>query len=731
MKGSFIREWNRICSRKRILFAAAVIPMFSILFMATIFGNGKIENLPVGVADMSNTPFSRQIIRTTDASPIITISPNHIYTNESQAKEALQNMEIYGYISIPPDLSTITYYYHYALLAVGGEVHGAFVKSLGEVSTAIVEEYGNIAGTSTLQTESIISPTNAIYSSSYNSSLNYSTFLSYPFFFVFFQIFILVFTVYIIGTDLNREWLQSAKGNMAVALAGKLAPYTIIFIVQAIAANYIFFFTAAIPLQGSLLALNIASVLIVLATVSLGIAIIALIPKISIAISIASMIGALGATASGVTFPLEDMYTPFTILCSMFPIRHFVLVVQDILYYDAGFAFSWGSYAALGASIFIPLATIPLLERSIEKDAGRPLPVMWGVALVMLGGSIGYGFLYGLLYHPNIVTDIPVAVTDNSSTEQSREFIRRLNATPGVEVYALCPDMNQAKELMKSKRVKGIISIPANFASETATGEQGRFGVNQSTASFLYYLTIQQATAATMLEMNNSLRSDVVKTLPLQQQLEIAQTPTLNTRGVAIYNHSGGYGSYLLPIAIIVIIFQTMLMCGGILAGSRQIHPLKYLPPLCAGYFLLSIFLTGLIPVIFSLPALSNPFELFCFLFLFILATAAFTGAATMMLQDSEEVMLYVPFFSIGLIFLSGTSFPITQIPHFWQLVHYIFPTSAAITGYLKLNSMGGSFHNIIPQLATLAAQLLIYGTIFLLYSRKIVHLHKQKGYNP
>ena len=120
--------------------------------------------------------------------------------------------------------------------------------------------------------------------------------------------------------------------------------------------------------------------------------------------------------------------------------------------------------------------------------------------------------------------------------------------------------------------------------------------------------------------------------------------------------------------------------------------------------------------------------ELFLFIFLFLAASAAFAGTFTLFLKDTEEVMLYVPFFSVGLIFLSGTSFPLVQIPHFWQILHYLVPTSPGVIGYLKLNSMGGTLHNALPQIALLAAQLLIYGTILFIYTRKIVNLQKPSG---
>ena len=40
-----------MCIRDRCI----VLPLFSIFFMATIFGNGQMENLPVGIVDGDNT----------------------------------------------------------------------------------------------------------------------------------------------------------------------------------------------------------------------------------------------------------------------------------------------------------------------------------------------------------------------------------------------------------------------------------------------------------------------------------------------------------------------------------------------------------------------------------------------------------------------------------------------------------------------------------------------------
>ncbi len=73
----------------------------------------------------------------------------------------------------------------------------------------------------------------------------------------------------------------------------------------------------------------------------------------------------------------------------------------------------------------------------------------YAVLLVLMGGIFVYGLLYNYMYAPNIVTDVPVAVVDNSHSELSRDFIRWLDATPQAEISSQAMDYHEAKEWMK------------------------------------------------------------------------------------------------------------------------------------------------------------------------------------------------------------------------------------------------------------------------------------------
>ena len=80
---------------------------------------------------------------TRNISAVPTFKVTRHFVNEEAARKAVQKKEIYGYLSIPPKFeqdaisgknATLSYYYHYALLSVGGELMAAFETSLAPVS---------------------------------------------------------------------------------------------------------------------------------------------------------------------------------------------------------------------------------------------------------------------------------------------------------------------------------------------------------------------------------------------------------------------------------------------------------------------------------------------------------------------------------------------------------------------------------------------------------------------
>ena len=363
----FRRELRRMTSRRIYFASCIVLPLFSLVFMATIFGHGQMENLPVGVVDADQTSLSRSIIRMVDATPELQVTKQ--YANETEARKAIQRKEIYGYLLIPSGIKSLCYYYHNAMLSVGGELHSTFETILKQISvTPIVTEAVGL-GESQTNITSFLVPISEEEMVSYNPNRNYAIYLSQPFFFVFLQVLLLLVTTYALGSEskfgTSDEWLQMAKGNIGIAVIGKLLPYTFIFMVMGVLANVVFFNWMKMPLPCSLWVMIGITILFILATQALALLLYAIFPVLSLIISVVSMIGSLGATLSGVTFPVDFMDTPVYWASFLFPIRHFVEVVQSLLYLGGTFSNYWTNLVVLLLFILSPILLLPRLKRAL------------------------------------------------------------------------------------------------------------------------------------------------------------------------------------------------------------------------------------------------------------------------------------------------------------------------------------------------------------------------------
>ena len=371
-----LRECRRMTSRRLYFGVCLVLPLFTLFFMATIFGNGQMENIPIGIVDQDNTATSRAISRHVAAVPTFKVTLH--FVNEADAREAVQRKIIYGYLSIPPQFeqkaiagkdATLSYYYHYALLSVGGELMAAFETSLAPVALSPILMRAVALGVSREKITTFLLPVQANNHPVYNPSLDYSVYLSQPFFFVLFQVLVLLITVYAVGIEIKFhtaiEWLAIARGNMVTALCGKLLPYTLIFILIGWFANYVMFGVLHIPFKGSWWLLNGTTALFIIATQSLALFMFSLLPAISLSISGVSMVGSLGATLSGVTFPVPNMYPAVRNASYLFPVRHFTEFMQTMLYGGGGFVHLWQSLAILGIFPLLAFLVVPYLKRAI------------------------------------------------------------------------------------------------------------------------------------------------------------------------------------------------------------------------------------------------------------------------------------------------------------------------------------------------------------------------------
>ena len=152
-----------------------------------------------------------------------------------------------------------------------------------------------------------------------------------------------------------------------------------------------------------------------------------------------------------------------------------------------------------------------------------------------------------------MLREVPVAIVDESRTPLSRHYIRLLDATPQVRVQGVLTDIYQARERMKQGEVVGMVFLPQDFEAKVGRGEEAVFISYNNAITFLYYAALKEASSGAMFALNEEVRPGQVVFLDAHVVQPVINTTSIQVQGIALYNGSGGYATYLIPSVLMLI----------------------------------------------------------------------------------------------------------------------------------------------------------------------------------
>ena len=71
-----------------------------------------------------------------------------------------------------------------------------------------------------------------------------------------------------------------------------------------------------------------------------------------------------------------------------------------------------------------------------------------------------YPIVYTLIYNPEVVREMPVAVVDNSRTAASRSLVRSIDALPSAHVVGYASSLSEARQWYASHDCDAGVAIP-------------------------------------------------------------------------------------------------------------------------------------------------------------------------------------------------------------------------------------------------------------------------------
>ena len=365
--GAVVRRELRIMRNRPIYLLGSVVTVaFCAIFFLTFLKQGLPHDLPIGIVDLDNSSLSRNFSRQLDATQLGKVLK---YDSFAEAREDMQSGKITAVCVIPAGMyadvqasrrPTFTYYLN-GLYFVGGALSYKNILTMINLADGAVQR-------EVLRAKGVNVDVHQIG----NQYTNYGYYLTNIFLPGVLALTVVIILIYSLGAELkygtSRHLLSTAGGSMYNALFGKLVVYTTLFSVIGLILILLMYDWMHFPINGSIWNMFLAIVLLVLASESVAIFIIGLLPIPRLALSIGALYSVLAFSMSGFTLPVETMPPYIQGLAEAFPLRHYFQFYSREVIFGTGFAGWWQEVIHLLIFLLLPSLVIYRLRGAYVRQ---------------------------------------------------------------------------------------------------------------------------------------------------------------------------------------------------------------------------------------------------------------------------------------------------------------------------------------------------------------------------
>ena len=354
----FIRECKRIATSKIFIWGFIIAPILSMLVLVYMMDEGLPRKIPIAVVDLDNSATSRKLVRQLDAFPKTDIKFKSL--NFREARQQMEQMKVYAILTIPQNFSTdaasgkqpkLVYYTNNAFL-ISGSLLFQDLKTISTLASASVGlQTGQAKGYTVSQIMPIVQPISVSSNPIGNPWLNYGVYLLSLLLPAILQLLIFMFTVSSFGSELKEgsgRYLLDLSGNSIVkTIIGKMLPYTIVASIIGLLFMSVLYYYLRFPLHCGFCPMFANYVCLIIASQGFGIILMAIFRNYRFALSIASLLGMVTFSIMGMSFPVLAMSGALQSLANIFPMRHFMLIYNDLALNGYPIGYATYHYAAL------------------------------------------------------------------------------------------------------------------------------------------------------------------------------------------------------------------------------------------------------------------------------------------------------------------------------------------------------------------------------------------------
>ena len=365
---------------------------------------------------------------------------------------------------------------------------------------------------------------------------------------------------------------------------------------------------------------------------------------------------------------------------------------------------------------------------AVFRDELRRIFALRPVFSVLIVGSAFYAVFYPQPYLNEALRNVPIAVVDADGTSASRELARRIDATSDIAVAMVLPDVVSAEREVFARKIFGILAIPKNFERDLLHGRASPIALYADASYFLQYQRVAGAVAAVAQTLGAEIETARLIGIGVDPALASAASDPMQLTAVPLFNPEGGYATYVLPGAFVIILHQILLIGVGLLGTFPGADPAenatddpapgafatvagKMLAYLLIEAVILPLYLIAL-PYLYGLPRLGGVIPILAFAVPFVLSISGLGLVVAATFKNPLSVQLVLAAIGLPFFYLAGFAWPTEVIPPAVHVVSLLVPSTSAINGFTRLAQLGAPLADVRGEFLLLWGLTLFYGGI-------------------
>ena len=358
---------------------------------------------------------------------------------------------------------------------------------------------------------------------------------------------------------------------------------------------------------------------------------------------------------------------------------------------------------------------------SIIRDEWRRVWHDEGVVLIVVFALFIYSISYSLGYGGEVLNEVPVAVVGGNSGSISRSLTNKLNASPKIRVAHETSDTSEAKRLLSERKVWGIIALSPDLDRDILAERQSRVAILGDASYFLAYREVAEGAVSAIQAMN----AEII------EQRNGTYNPPILFEQRNLFNAELGYGVFVMPAIILLIVQQTALIGIGMVSATRRERNERYHAdsPIAitigrtltylAIYALTLGFMLTVHYSLFDYPMRGAWWQCLAIIAPYLLAVTLLAQAIGALFRKRESSVVWLLWLSIPFLLVSGVSLPPQAFPQWLYFIGKVVPSSSAVDAWIRVQTMGASLTDIAPELTILWVLVALYGTMAIVANRR------------